>query len=1050
MTLLPRTFVFLRLAALALVVALRALAQTSADSTGTIQGRVYNPAAREYIRDAEVRLEGTQRVTFTENDGSFRFDGVPAGSVTLAISYSGYNAVRETFNVAAGAPAVREINLTSTARGNPAGGDALRLDPFMVSSEREGNSKAVAAQRRNMDIMTSVASDIFGDVMDGNVGEFIKYLPGVDLDYVESLARGPRLGGMDSQYVGVSFDGVRIASADSVRGGAENGRATSFEGFSITAVESIEITRTTSAESDADSPAGTINMRTKRAFERRGRRFSFNTAVSFNAEEFTRRKTLGPNDAMNYKWCPNYSLEYSQSFLNQRLGVLASYNLSNSYTEQYDIQVSHNRTPTAADPRPMVVRQIDFKDGPKFHEKESLLLTADYKATPRLVLSFNAIYTYAGGEFHNRTFTFVGANDNNNANNGRSTMIGDGVTSVRTNRTTANTVPALNNGASSSTEITYARTFSPKFEYKAGAWIFEGNAAYSRAHNAFDSLERGYLASEGGSVAADWIATRPHPGSWEWTIRQLSGPNWFDRRNFTDTNNRSGGTRVDSDGRNWITEIWSGQASGRWALPFQRFPTVLKFGGKWNEEDRDNNNTTPWEIWSYVGPGGNTVTRQATTGANIISTFGNWANVGPQFISPHPFDMGTTNGLTMYNIAGAQGMPQRVNRNAVADFFHARPDLFVHTGTPENFYTAFVANKRDFRQTIVAGFGQADVRLTPKLQLRFGLRAEETKNALKEFDPLLRAQVLAAGYTANAAGTNGGRALTLEGMKYQFMSQPRVTRHSSYMNTFPSALMKYQIRPNLEWQAGFNKAISRPPIDSLTGLWTVDEVALRVSAPNPELQPEHSQNLQSRLAYYFGGHSPGQVSVQVSQNKIRNLRETFDYTASEFGVEDPDFAPFMFRTTRNSTEQRRFRNLELAYNQTLGFLPNEVLRGINVNFAYTRAYASQRRNNLAPHRLTSRLGYSYRRFSGNVGMVYKDRAPDGAYGLYYGELTQFDASLNWRLTQRLTLYVQGRNITGVPILRYASPTNVEEGKQKYLRRLNEYGANWVFGVRGVF
>jgi hypothetical protein len=31
--------------------------------------------------------------------------------------------------------------------------------------------------------------------MDGNVGEFLKYLPGVDLEYVESEPRGPRAAG---------------------------------------------------------------------------------------------------------------------------------------------------------------------------------------------------------------------------------------------------------------------------------------------------------------------------------------------------------------------------------------------------------------------------------------------------------------------------------------------------------------------------------------------------------------------------------------------------------------------------------------------------------------------------------------------------------------------------------------------------------------------------------------------------------------------------------------------------------------------------------------
>ena len=177
---------------------------------------------------------------------------------------------------------------------------------------------------------------------------------------------------------------------------------------------------------------------------------------------------------------------------------------------------------------------------------------------------------------------------------------------------------------------------------------------------------------------------------------------------------------------------------------------------------------------------------------------------------------------------------------------------------------------------------------------------------------------------------------------------------------------------------------------------------------------------------------------------------SFDFTASEFGNDDPDFVAYTFRTTRNSAEQRRFRNMEIAYNQTLGFLPSEKLRGINVNLAYTRSYSSQRRNNLAPHRLTSRLGYTYRKFSGTLGMVFRDAAPDGVYGLYYGAMTQFDTSVNWRLNSRLTFYVQGRNITNVPVLRYASPTASTEGKDAVLRRLQEYGANWVFGLRGNF
>lgn len=1027
-------------------------AQTA--TTGSIQGRIYNPVSKDYVRDVEVRLEGTNQVAYTEGDGSFQFNGVPAGTASISVAYTGYIPVKETFTVTAGQIAVRDINLTSTSSVAPAAKKEgpIEMQAFTVSSEREGNSKAIAAQRRSMGITTSVASDIFGDVTDGNVGEFLKYLPGVDLDYVESEARGPRLGGMDSQYVGVTFDGMRSASADANRGGGEASRATSFEGFSITAIESIEINRTSMPDSDADNPAGSINMRTRRAFDRRGRTLAYNTSLNFNDEEFTWKQTAGPRDGFSYKWKPNYSFDYGEAFFNQRFGVLFSASHAHSYTEQYIVANGYNRSPTAADPRPMVVRQIDFKDGNKTILKDAMTLTADWKATPRLVLSLTGIYTYTEGEFWNRNFTFVAANDNANVNNGRGSVGGDGLTRIVAQRTTAANVATLNNGGGTSSKLTYTRTVTPKFEYKLGGWVVDGAAGYSRSVNNYEALERGFSNSEGGGAAGGFIATRPHPESWEWDIVQTSGNDWFNRASFTDTNARSGGTRVNNDNRTWITTIWSGQLNARWVLPFWRkFPTTVKFGGKWAEESRNNNIVSDWDIWSYIGPGGNTVRTNATTGAFENATTGNWANLGPQFLSPHPFDMGTTNGLTLTNIAGIHGMAPRINRQAVAALFREHPEQFVHTGTPENYYASFFANPRDYRQTVTSAYGQATIRVSSRITLLGGVRAEETDNTVKEFDPLTRPQMIAAGYAVNAAGTNGGRALTLPGIIYQYTHNPRVTRSAVYRNYFPSVSLKYLITPNFEWQGGYNKSISRPPIDNITGIWGIDEVNFRVTAPNPDLQPEYHEKFQTRLAYYFRGRSPGQLTLDFTEAKSKNFRQTFDYTAEEFGIDDPDFASYTFRTTVNSSDRRYTRSMEVAYNQALGFLPSEYLRGLNFNISYTRGYADRRRAGLAPHRVSSRLGYAYKKFNGSVGMVWRPDTPDSTtYGLYQGAITQFDVSLNWRLSRYATLYTQIRNLTGIPVRWYTSPSGVVEGQQRALRQMQKYGSNWVFGVRGQF
>src|SRR5690349_15745654 len=70
-----------------------------AGGTGTITGRVLNAATKGYVRNAEVRVEGTNLVAYTEDAGFFRLSGVPAGSVTLTVRYAGTQSGAATLNI---------------------------------------------------------------------------------------------------------------------------------------------------------------------------------------------------------------------------------------------------------------------------------------------------------------------------------------------------------------------------------------------------------------------------------------------------------------------------------------------------------------------------------------------------------------------------------------------------------------------------------------------------------------------------------------------------------------------------------------------------------------------------------------------------------------------------------------------------------------------------------------------------------------------------------------------------------------------------------------
>jgi iron complex outermembrane receptor protein len=993
-----------------------------AQGTGSIQGRVYNPATQQYVRNAEVRLEGTNQVVNTETDGSFTFNNVPAGAASVSITYTGYDTARESFTVSAGQTAVREINLTSAATRANVGGETIQLQAFTVSTEREGNAKAIMEQKKNMNVTTSVASDIFGDVTDGNIGEFLKFLPGVDVDYVESETRGPRLGGMDAQYTAVSFDGVRLASADANRTG-DLGRATSFEAFSISSIESIEIHRTTSSDMDADAPAGTINMKTRRAFERKGRRIGYNVSLNFNSDEFHLRKNPGPGGNDEYKARLNYSFEYSDVFLNQRLGIVASINHVDSYTEQYRHNMTYNKTPTAADPRPMVLTALNFKDGNKNIGKDTYTLTADFKASSRLILSNALIYNYALGQFYNREVTFNAGLNNANVNLGRSTILGDGVTEVRTNATAdASRNSAMGGGSAS--KRTHTFTLAPRFEYKIDNWVVDGGVAYSRSFNNYEAVEKGHTANDPvNSIPSGFVATRSGITSHEWTIQQTSGPDWFDLANRTNP-------RMGNEGRYARTEIYAGELNARWTTPLERFPTSIKFGSKWAEEGRKNGNETVYYNYQYIGPGG---------GAT-----GSWA----QFPNANLFDTGRSNILTTKNTAGQVMTIPRPDSNKIADLFAQRPDLFVNIANADAYYNAFIGNRRNVLQTVTAGYGMADIRVSPKLNVRTGVRFERTENESRDFDPKTPSEVAAAGFPVSTAG----RPTTIPGYQYQYMTNPLVTRVKEYDNFFPMIAVKYNFNRDLQFHAGFNKAISRPPVDSLSGAWLVNETTHVVTSPNPNLLPEYSKNFSARLAYYF--EPAGQLSVTVAQNTIRNLRETRRGSADEFGLgDDPEYGSYEFQSPFNVANPRRFRSLEVAYNQSLPFR-HEALRGISIQTAYTRAYADARRGNLLPHRFTSSLGYSYKRFRGRAGVVWRDDTDDGSNATDYGRFRRHDTKLDiggeFRLTKWASLFFQGRNVfNGGQTWMEGPPTNVQ-GQGAAIRVYENYGANWNFGFKGTF
>src|SRR4051812_27224399 len=87
-------------------------------SVGSIEGRVLNAAAGNYLNNARVTVEGTAIETFTDSFGQYRLAHVPAGDVKVKVFYTGLPAQTASVSVAPGQSVQRDFTLGAIGRSD--------------------------------------------------------------------------------------------------------------------------------------------------------------------------------------------------------------------------------------------------------------------------------------------------------------------------------------------------------------------------------------------------------------------------------------------------------------------------------------------------------------------------------------------------------------------------------------------------------------------------------------------------------------------------------------------------------------------------------------------------------------------------------------------------------------------------------------------------------------------------------------------------------------------------------------------------------------------
>lgn len=980
-----------------------AAAQTG--TAGAITGRVYNTATNEYIRNAEVAVKGTPLATLTEDGGYYRIGNVTPGEVTVTVHYTGYEIVTTQVTVRSGETVTRDFELKGSVAAAPKGEEVLKLNQFVVSSEREGDAKAIMEQKGAMNVKTVVATDSFGDIAEGNIGEFLKFMPGITLDYVETDTRAARMGGLEASFGAVTLDGGSMANTGTGTFG-DNTRQFEFEAISINNIETIEVNKTLSADMSADAPAGTVNLRTKSALDRKGQVFNFRVALIGNQYEHSFTKTPRHDDAKHAKARPTVDFDYSNNFFNKKLGIALNGAFSNVFKEQFRHALTYDYTSTTAQARGFpLITAINFKDGPKMTEKSSGGLKLDYEPFRGLRLTLTSSYTYFADEIANRNLNFRVSAAQIDPSSSMTRIVANPV---------AGTGTRIEQTGSHGDKKTDTSNLALGFVWRKQSWTIDGQSSYSRARQQNGNEHMGALATSDVQLTRiSFTAERPSVDSPSWNFTQTGGGDWFNFNNYGANDTQTG--NISSSRSRSKTQQWVNQINARYVLPVRTLPTYLKAGLFSKLTVRDREQLSAYTA-TWVGP----------TGSNLTSRM-------PQSIAD--FRISPAWGGNIYSLP----VP---DKSALWVLHNTHPEYFTQTATQiSDNLDSVLGSNQDVEENVGAAYLLGNTRWK-RLTVQAGIRYEETETRNKVIDTV-------------PDNRNPFPANTVNRILYRY-SLGRSTHTGSYGIWLPSAAVTYNVTSNFVAKFGYHQAIQRPSLNRLAGQWDIDTTNLEITIPNPNLSPTKSDKYSANFEYYF--EPAGSLGVHLFQTDLNGATdETDPAPASEFGFgDDPVYSAYDFITFVNVPGKRTIRGIELNYRQQLTFLRYPWLRGTRIFGTYSQYTSSPRPSSFVPRNATGGINWRYRRVNASIAGTWTDNIRTGSNTVsssskyfpgdieFLKERFIFDVGFGVKLTRHLDLFVSGRNAFN------SGKTWFYKNSDGRIRQMERYGGQWTVGVRGTY
>ena len=321
---------------------------------GTITGRITD-ADRQVLPGATIMIEELHTGVTSDVNGFYTLANLKPGTYKVKVSYVGYEPKYYTIKLT-GNNVERNIQLS----------ESHELKEVVVTGAFYGQRKALQMQKETMGVTNVVSADQVGKFPDSNIGDALKRINGINVQYDQGEARFGQVRGTSADLTSVTVNGNRIPSAEG------DTRNVQLDLIPADMVQTIEVNKVVTSDMDGDAIGGEINLVTK------------NTPS---------HRVLNFNVGSGYTWVSgkpqlDFGATWGDRFFNHKLGIMAaaSYQYAPGGSDNTEFEYEEN------DDKQLELKEAQVRQYYVTRERQSYSLALDYKFNPQHKISFKGMY----------------------------------------------------------------------------------------------------------------------------------------------------------------------------------------------------------------------------------------------------------------------------------------------------------------------------------------------------------------------------------------------------------------------------------------------------------------------------------------------------------------------------------------------------------------------------------------------------------------------------------------------------------------------------------